>query len=98
MPIYVWIGRDSEQGAELRKQHRPAHLDNLAPLSKAGRVRFAGPLKQPDGSPCGSVIVFEAESLDAARAIAHADPYSTSGVFGEVEVFESLQVFPESDG
>ncbi|MDJ0788308.1 MAG: YciI family protein [Myxococcota bacterium] len=97
MPLYVWIGRDGERGAELRKQHRPAHIDNLAPLSKAGRIRFAGPLKQEDGSPCGSVIVFEAENLEAAREIAHGDPYTTSGVFGDVEVFESLQVFPEAD-
>ena len=94
MPIYVWIGRDSDRGAELRKEQRPAHLANLEPLSEAGRIRFAGPLKQADGSPCGSLIVFEAGSLEEAQAIAASDPYTKSGVFGQVEVFESLQVFP----
>jgi uncharacterized protein YciI len=96
MPIYVWIGRDGEGTAELRKAQRPAHLGNLEPLSAEGRIRFAGPLKRPDGTACGSVIVFEADSLEDARAIADGDPYSTSGVFGQVDVFESMQVFPEA--
>ncbi|MAE96589.1 MAG: hypothetical protein CL910_18225 [Deltaproteobacteria bacterium] len=94
MPIYIWIGRDSDRGAQLRKEQRPAHLAHLEPLSAEGRIRFAGPLLQPEGRPCGSVIVFEAASLEEARAIAEGDPYSTSGVFGQVEVFESMQVFP----
>lgn len=94
MPLYVWIGRDGSRGAELRPEHRPGHLANLEPLAQAGRIRFAGPLKRADGSPCGSVIVFEASDLDAAEAVAAADPYSTSGVFESVEVFESMQVFP----
>ena len=94
MPLYIWIGRDGPQGAAKRPERRPGHLANLEPLAEAGRIRFAGPLKREDGSPCGSVIVFEADDLDAARAVAERDPYTTSGVFESVEVFESMQVFP----
>lgn len=97
MPVYVWIGRDGDQTAALRQEKRPDHLANLQSLSDAGRIRYAGPLKTAEGKPCGSVIVFDADSLEEATSTANGDPYSTSGVFATVEVFESLQVFPSDD-
>ena len=98
MPLYVWIGRDGPEGARLRETVRPAHLENMQRLEDEGRVRFAGPLLDASGTPRGSVIVFEAESLAAAEAFANADPYATEGVFASVEVFESLQVLPSEGG
>jgi uncharacterized protein YciI len=98
MPLFVLIGRDGPDGLALRKLHRDAHLANLQPLVDAGRVRFAGPLRTEDGKPCGSVVVFEARDLAAARAIAESDPYAVQGVFASLEVHETLQVFPEEGG
>jgi uncharacterized protein YciI len=89
------IGRDGPDGISLRKRHREAHLANLQPLVEAGRVRFAGPIRTPDGDPCGSVVVFEAADLAAAQAVAETDPYAVEGVFASVEVYETLQVFPK---
>ena len=43
-----------------------------------------------------AMVVFEAESLEAARAQAAADPYVVEGVFGSHEVFETLVVFPKA--
>jgi uncharacterized protein YciI len=97
VPLYVLIGRDGPDGLALRKRHRDAHLANLQPLVEAGRVRFAGPIRTEEGNPCGSVVVFEAADLAAARAIAESDPYAIEGVFASVEVRETLQVFPEVD-
>lgn len=94
MPLFVYQGRDSDRGLELRKLHRDKHLAHLTPLDDAGRIRFAGPLLDGDQNPCGSLIVFESESLDAARRIAEDDPYLLEGVFSDVEVFETKQVFP----
>lgn len=94
MGLFVLIGRDGARGAELRKRHRDAHLANLRPLADAGRVVYAGPLLDTAEQPCGSVIVFEAESLDAARRIASSDPYVVNGVFESHDVFGSRQVFP----
>jgi uncharacterized protein YciI len=51
-------------------------------------------LRDAGGHPRGSVIVFEADDLDAARAFAAGDPYVRQGVFESHEVFETLQVFP----
>jgi uncharacterized protein YciI len=94
VPLFVLIGRDGPRGPELRGLHRDAHLRNLEPLARSGRVRFAGPLRDAGGHPRGSVIVFEADDLDAARAFAAGDPYVRQGVFESHEVFETLQVFP----
>jgi len=97
MPLFVLIGRDGPDGLALRRRHRDAHLANLQPLVEADRVRFAGPIRTEDGNPCGSVVVFEAADLAAARAFAETDPYAVQGIFPSVEVRETLQVFPEKD-
>lgn len=97
MGIYVYIGRDGAQGAALRKTVRERHLAHLEGLDGAGRIVFAGPLRDEAGAPCGSVVIFEADDLTSARAIAAADPYGVEGVFDHVDVHESLQVFPAGD-
>ena len=98
MPVFVWIGRDGPDGVEGRKRQREAHLASLGRIADQGRVRFAGPLRDAAGTPRGSVIVFDAADLAEARAVAESDPYTTGGVFGSIEVFESLQVFPRKGG
>ena len=95
MPLFAFIGHDGARGAELRKRHRPAHLANLEPLAAAGRVVHAGPLLDEAGQPRGSVIVFEAEDLGAARAFAANDPYVVEGIFERHEVYETRVVFPK---
>lgn len=96
MPLYAMIGRDGPRGAELRARHRPAHLEGLEALSAAGRVRHAGPLLDAGGAPIGSLVVFEAPSLEEARAIAARDPYVVDGVFASHEVHETKVVFPRT--
>jgi len=94
MPLFVYRGRDGPRGAELRKTVRERHLAHLQPLADAGRVRFAGPLYGADGRPCGSLVVFEADDLEAARAIAESDPYRVEGVFEQIEVHATRAVLP----
>ena len=94
MPLYVFVGHDGPRGPELRKLHRAAHLAGLEPLAEEGRIRHAGPLLDASGEPVGSVILFEADSLDTARSLAARDPYVVEGVFGRHEVHETRVVFP----
>ena len=96
MPLFAMIGRDGPRGPELRTLHRDAHLANLEPLSREGKVAYAGPLLAEDGQPCGSLIVFEAPDLGAARALAAGDPYVVEGIFESHEVVETRQVFPKA--
>jgi len=91
---FIWIGRDGPRGPELRPLHRPAHLAGLEPLAQAGRIRFAGPMRSPDGTPVGSLIILDAPDLEQARAIAARDAYAAQGVFESWEVFETTVVFP----
>jgi hypothetical protein len=95
MPLFVMVGTDGPGGIESRARLRPAHLARLRPLADAGRIRFAGPLRDAAGSPHGSVVVFEAASLAEARELMAGDPYVTGGVFASWSVSETLQVFPE---
>ena len=94
MPLFAWIGHDGPRGAELRKLHREAHLANLAALEAAGRIVHAGPLLGEEGTPVGSLIVFEAPDLAFAQALAARDPYVVGGVFERYEVRETRVVFP----
>ena len=95
MPFYALIGRDGKQGLARRKLHREAHLESLQGLAADGRIRHAGPLLDDAGRPIGSLVVFEAPSLDEARALAAADPYVVHEVFEHYEVRETKVVFPE---
>lgn len=95
MPLFALIGRDGPRGAELRPQHRPAHLQHMRPLAAAGRVRYAGPLLDHAGKPCGSLVIFEASDLDEARAIAARDPYVAHGVFASHELIATRDVSDE---
>jgi uncharacterized protein YciI len=89
--LFVIIGHDGPDGAALRPKIRPAHLENLRPLHRAGKLKIAGPFT--DGS--GSLIIVDMESEAEARAFANSDPYVKGGVFERVEVKPFRQVFPE---
>jgi uncharacterized protein YciI len=88
---FVIIGRDGPEGEAKRKIHRPAHLANLDPLDKQGRVILAGPLTDK----AGSLLVLEFETQNEAERFIQNDPYTVHGVFERVEVHPFLQVFPK---
>jgi len=73
------------------------HLEHLRPLAREGRIRFAGPLLER-GAPVGSLVVFEAPDLAAARALAARDPYVVHGIFASYELRETRDVLPELAG
>jgi uncharacterized protein YciI len=89
---YVILGTDAAEGLPKRLALRPAHLQRVALLRDAGRLRLAGPMPaidSPDPGPAGfvgSLIVAEFESLVAAREWALADPYLSGGAWREVVV------------
>ena len=65
---------------EVKKQ-LPAHLHYQASLEQSGRLAFAGPLSDLSGEQMEGMgmIVYRAESLEAAKSIADADPMHSSG-------------------
>jgi uncharacterized protein YciI len=97
VPTYALIGRDSPRGAELRREHRDAHLRHLEPLETTGRIHYAGPLLDDAERPAGSLVVFEAADLAEAREIAARDPYVRHGIFARYEVVATRKVFPKAE-
>ncbi len=89
---YVILGTDAADSLPKRLALRPAHLQRVALLRDAGRLRLAGPMPAIDSADpgpagfVGSLIVGEFESLVAAREWAHADPYLSGGAWREVVV------------
>ena len=96
MPQYVMIGWDGPNGPRRREKHRERHLAYVGDLNRAGKIRFAGPIRDDsENRSIGVVLVFEAESLEDAQAVADADPYVIGGVFESLTVNPFKQVFPE---
>lgn len=84
--LFAMICKDKPGHLEARMNNRPAHVEHLNALNAKGTLKFAGPFLDADGKPCGSLVVVEADDLDAARALADADPYAKAGIFASVEV------------
>jgi uncharacterized protein len=85
MPLFVLYGLDKPGGLETRKATRQSHLDWIASL--APRVKIAGPMFADDGAtPIGSVMVIEADSLEAAKADYARDPYAAAGLWQSTAV------------
>jgi uncharacterized protein len=87
---FVILGFDGPNGQNKRKTYRAAHLASLQSLSRAGRLIMAGPFTDQ----AGSLVILEATSLEEARQIAEADPYTIHGIFEKVEVHPFQQVLP----
>jgi uncharacterized protein YciI len=88
--LFVIVGHDAPDGAQKRPAVRPAHLEHLAPLANAGRIKLAGPFL--DGT--GSLIVLDADSLADVWKLVGRDPYVTEGIFNRIEVKPFKQVLP----
>ncbi|MFV0492783.1 MAG: YciI family protein [Pseudorhodobacter sp.] len=83
------ICQDNPGALEIRKANRANHL---AYIDKTGVVDMAGPLLDPQGQMCGSLIILDVADLSAARAWAANDPYAHAGLFEKVEIREWKKV------
>lgn len=82
--LYALICTDKPGALQVRLDNRPAHLAFLESLG-AG-MKAAGPFVDDEGKPSGSLVIIEADSRDAAQAIAARDPYALAGLFASVEI------------
>src|SRR6218665_1544861 len=84
--LFAFICKDKPGHLSVRMDTRPAHVDHLNALNAAGTLKMAGPFLDSDGKPSGSLVIVEAETIEAARAIGDSDPYAKAGLFDSVEV------------
>lgn len=85
MPLFAVIGFDQATGsAQLREQGRPAHRAYVQ-ANDAG-IRFAGAMYGSSGDQCGSLLIIEAEDIEAVWSWCRAEPFYQSGVYGDFHV------------
>ena len=84
--LFAFLCKDKPDHLHLRMDTRPEHVEHLNALNAAGTLKMAGPFLDPEGKPCGSLVIVEADTIEAATAIADSDPYAKAGLFESVEV------------
>ena len=81
--LFVIVAVDNENSLALRMATREAHFEYAR---ETGVVRLGGPFLDSKGDMAGSLIIFEAADLEAARKWQANDPYAKAGLFATVEL------------
>jgi len=81
--LFVVIATDKPNSHDLRMATREAHF---AYAKETGVIKLGGPFLDANGEMAGSLILFEADDVDSARAWHTNDPYVKAGLFGHSEV------------
>lgn len=88
--LFALICTDRPASLAIRQATRATHLDYLRP--READLHFAGPLLDPEGNPCGSLLIIEAADRAAAEAFAAGDPYAKAGLFESTVIRPIRQV------
>ncbi|WP_275785608.1 YciI-like protein [Pararhizobium gei] len=84
--LFAVLCTDKPDALQVRMDTRPEHVAFLTDLNAKGSLAFAGPFLDDAGKPNGSLVVLNAETIEAAKAIAAADPYAKAGLFATVDI------------
>ena len=82
LALELFVAHSTPVGApEDIKAALPDHLAYQAGLERAGSLAFAGPMSDETGQEMQGMglIVYRADSLEAARALAEGDPMHKTG-------------------
>ena len=81
--LIALIAWDKPGALPVRTENRPAHVEYL---KASAAVRQAGPLLDPAGEMCGSLVILEVADMAEAEAWVAGDPYGKAGLFESVEL------------
>lgn len=82
---YIIETFDKPASLEVRKAHRPAHLQFLDE-HKAVLLACGAKLNDDGSDLGGGIYIVDLESRDEARALIEADPFFKAGLFAEVKI------------
>ena len=82
--LFALVALDRPNAVEDRLRVRADHLKFLDEMGD--NLLLAGPFLNDKGEGVGSIVIIEAESLDAARATFGRDPYAQAGLFDSVMI------------
>lgn len=85
---FVVFATDKPGSIELRERTRPDHRRHLRDCeAHAVRVVLAGPILEASGEQMnGTLLIVEADTIDAVTVFVAADPYSKAGLFARVDI------------
>lgn len=80
LELYAAVSTPAKEPQDV-KAALPDHLAYQAELERAGHLAFAGPMSDETGDHMQGIglIIYRADSLEAARALAEGDPMHKSG-------------------
>lgn len=81
--LFVVVAKDKPNSLTLRMATREAHF---AYARETGVIKLGGPFLDAKGDMAGSLIIFEAADLAAAKTWQENDPYNNAGLFQSVDV------------
>ena len=79
---HVIYALDRSDAGDLRATTRPEHLAYVGGFD----VLYGGPLLEDNGRMCGSLIVLDVDTREAAEEFAAGDPYAVAGLFERVTI------------
>lgn len=92
--LYVVLFEDNANlGADVRRQHMPAHLSFLE--KNAARIKAAGPLRAQSGDPAGGLWIVEADSAEVVDTLVKEDPFWPTGLRRSVRILSWGQVLAD---
>jgi len=86
MSLFTIYAIDVPDSGPLRAVHGEQHRDRLRNATDPVRVVIAGPLRNDDGDPIGSLLIVEAESAEIVRQFVEADPYRINSIYDTVDI------------
>jgi uncharacterized protein YciI len=93
--LFALVCTDKPQSLELRLAVRATHLAYLATFAE--KLKLAGPLLDPEGRSCGSLLLVDVEDYAAAAGFAESDPYARAGLFESVVIRPFRTVFRDGE-
>jgi uncharacterized protein YciI len=81
--LFVLTAIDKDNSLNVRMSVREQHM---AFVKETGVVRLGGPFLDAKGDMAGSLIIFEAADMDAAKAWNAKDPYMKAGLFKSTDI------------
>lgn len=93
--LFMIFCTDRPASLELRLATRPTHLAYLQTYSE--KLVFAGPALDPDGRPCGSLLIIDVADRAEADGFVEGDPYNKSGLFESAIVRPIRPVFRDGE-
>ncbi len=82
--LFALVAHDRPNSVARRMELRPDHLKHLDALGAT--LVLAGPFLADNGDMVGSIVVIEAETLDAAREIFARDPFMVGNLFDSITI------------